>query len=178
MESSRESGGRVADSTGGPGGRIVLLRLLHGGVLMKIELKRDAPSDRELQRHALQKLASAVQDEDHWQQILQAATEEQREELERVVGPLLKFRRVAACTTSTCSSGKPGLWQPALEVLSPDGSVSWVPIDLHLCDDCKQEATVEDFCTDAIWSQVLLSWPSDTLPPLRNRTQLRFDRVH
>lgn len=145
---------------------------------MEINLKRDAPSDRELQREALQALANGVQDEAHWDEILSQATPEQREELERVVAPLLKFRRAAVCTTPNCTSGQPGMWEPTLEMLSPDGTVSWAPLSLRLCDRCKAAASVEAFCTDAIWRQVLLSWQPDVLPPLRHRTQLRFDRSH
>lgn len=145
---------------------------------MAINLKRAAPTDLELQKAALQRLADAVQDEAHWQQILDQAAPEQREELERVVGPLLKFKRTKACTTPDCTSGKHGTWQPVLEVATLDGESAWVPIELHLCDDCKEGATTQDFMTDGIWAQIMLTWPEGRFPPMKTRTMLRWSREH
>ena len=150
---------------------------------MNIRIAKSAgsPSQRELERQAVQSLANRVSDEAHWQQILSTTqTQEQREELERVVGPMLSFRRSAPCTTPECESGEHGVWQPVLVVASPlaPDEPSWVPIELKLCTSCKESASVEHFLTDDIWAQVLSAWPDPTLPPVRRLVTLQFDRVH
>jgi hypothetical protein len=139
------------------------------------------PPVADLERRQLQAYAAAVRDEQHWQDILASApSEETRHELERIIGPMLAFRRAAACTTPGCESGKVGTWQPVLELrnpFSPD-PIAWVPIELHLCDECKAEATVKDFLTPDVWSQILAQWDNDYGPPVHHRTTLIFDRVH
>ena len=147
---------------------------------MQVNLKTDAPSDRELAKRGLQRIANAVESEEHWRRILDAAGPEQRDELERVVGPLLRFRRSSPCTTPDCESGKAGEYQPVLEVVSATDAtdIFHVPIELKLCEDCQKGAVREDFLTDALWAQVIMAWPSSEYPPLRSRTRLRFDRVH
>lgn len=134
------------------------------------------------QRSQLHEMAAKVQDEAHWQSILKTAeTDEQREELERVVGPLLHWRKPStACTTPECSSDL-GVWQPVLVVASPlDPEVtSWVPIELRLCEACKADAVLADFMTDHIWRQVLDAWPHNSVPPpVRRLTTLQWDRIH
>jgi len=133
-------------------------------------------------RGALMAMAAKVQDEAHWQSILaKAETDAQREELERVIGPLLAFRRPdTACTTPECDSGEPGVWQPVLVVANPvdPTDTSWVPIELRLCDTCKAEASVEHFVTDDIWRQIIHAWDQPQWPPVRRLTRLTWDRTH
>jgi len=134
-----------------------------------------------MERQAVARLAAHVRDEDHWQQVLASAeTAEQKEELERVVGPMLSFRRAAACTSPGCASGKAGLWQPVLVVASPQApdDPSWVPIELRLCDECHEDAQLADFLTDGVWLQVLSAWSHRDWPPVRRLTRLQWDRVH
>lgn len=149
---------------------------------MRINVQPKAtPKQRKLERKHLQRMASKVQSEAHWQQILGSATSaESRAELERVVGPMLSFRRAAPCTTPDCESGKPGVWQPVLVVKSPidPDTPAWVPIELHLCHDCKQEADLSHFLTDGVWQQVLEKWDSELPPPIKRLTTLQFDRIH
>jgi hypothetical protein len=148
---------------------------------LRIVPKPAHPKEPDLQRQAVQRLASSVRDETHWAQILESAeTEDQRTELERVVGPLLPFRRAAPCTTPECPSGQQGVWQPMLVVVSPLDStnLSWVPIELRLCDTCKAEATMRDFLTDGIWDQVLAQWEATIPPPVRRLTTLSWNRIH
>lgn len=148
-----------------------------------IRIVKKAPasdSAKELERQAVQRLISNVQDEAHWQQILASAgTDAQREELERVCGRMLPFRRAAPCTTPGCDSGEAGIWQPSLVVACPRTPTdpSWVPIELRLCDACKQDATVRDFLTPDIWSQILTAWDGPE-PPVQRLTTLAFDRIH
>lgn len=145
--------------------------------IARLHLKeKPTPTEAELQRHAVARLVANVRDEQHWQQILASAGEAERAELERVVAPMLPWRTAAKCTTPDCASGKPGIWQPCLEVRGPD-MLSYVPIELHLCDDCKAEAQLADFLTDTIWTQVMLAWTNGS-PPLRRLTTLAWDRVH
>lgn len=148
---------------------------------LQIVKKATVPAEAALQREALQRLANSVQDDAHWQQVLDSATSpESRAELERVVGPLLPFRRAAVCTTPDCASGLTGVWQPVLVVASPlsPTAPSWVPIELRLCERCKAEATLGDFLTDGIWAQVLAQWDPHADPPVRRLTTLTFDRIH
>lgn len=142
--------------------------------------KTVTPAQRELERQALQQMASRVLSEAHWQTILTSADGPQREELERVVGPLLAFRRAAVCTTPDCGSGEAGIWQPVLQVRSPldVGEFAWVPIELRLCPSCKEEAQLDDFLTDAIWGQIMGAWADSTIPPVRRLTTLAWDRIH
>jgi hypothetical protein len=147
----------------------------------RVAHKPDA-TEAALQRQQLQRLASQVRDEDHWRDILASATTpEQRDELERVVAPLLPFRRASACTTPDCDSGTPGMWQPVLKIASPidPAAGAWVPIELRLCDACKAEATLDDFLTDGIWAQIMAALEDETVPPpTRARTSLTWDRIH
>lgn len=139
-----------------------------------------ADSQQDLERQAMHKLVANVVDEAHWQTILATAeTEEQRQELERVCGPMLKFRRGAPCTTPGCDSGELAIWQPVLVVAMPQepDNPSWVPLDLRLCEACKKEAEVEDFLKPSIWSQILAAWEGPQ-PPVKRLTTLSFDRVH
>lgn len=146
---------------------------------MRIVRQRPSPSELELQRKQVAALVAAVESEAHWQQILNSATPESREELERVVGPMLPFRRAAPCTTPGCDSGQHGVWQPVLVVGSPVSlEPSWVPVELRLCDQCKADAAVGDFLTDSIWDQILVNWPEPDAPPVRRLVSLQFDRVH
>lgn len=148
---------------------------------MNIQKPAGTDRERELERQAVARLASNVVDEVHWQQVLASAeTDEQRAELERVVGPMLAFRRAAPCTTPSCTSGKVGMWTPTLLVASPqqpDVPVH-VSIELRLCEDCKRDATLDDFLTDHIWLQVMGAWPRGDFPPVRRLTMLQWDRVH
>ena len=147
---------------------------------LRIVKKPSTPTEADLQRQAVQRLANSVRDEQHWLQVLDSASSpESRDELERVVGPMLPFRRAAVCTTPDCASGQPGTWQPVLVVTStvnPE-AVSWVPIELRLCEACKTEATLSDFLTDDIWKQILEQIESGW-PPVRRLTTLTFDRIH
>lgn len=147
---------------------------------LRIVKKPVVETEAELERQAVQRLANAVQDEAHWAQVLDSAeTPEQRAELERVVAPMLRFRRAAVCTTPDCASGEPGIWQPVLVVASPlEAGQSWVPIELRLCETCKADARVSDFLTDGIWEQILAQWDALAPPPVRRLTSLTFDRVH
>ncbi len=147
---------------------------------LRIVKKPTVPTEAELQRQAVQRLANSVESEAHWAQILKTAeSPESRAELERVVGPMLPFRRAAVCTTPDCASGLPGLWQPVLVVRSPLApDPAWVPIELHLCETCKNEATLEDFLTAGIWAQILDQFDATTPPPIRRLTTLSWDRVH
>lgn len=146
-------------------------------------VKKPAPTDTpaDLERAALQRLANAVVDEAHWQDVLGSAYDaETRAELERVVGPMLKFRRGAVCTTPDCGSGEHGIWQPVLvcrSATAPEQDSAWVPIELRLCDTCKASATLEDFLTEDIWRQTLSQWTAEW-PPTRHLTTLSWDRVH
>lgn len=146
---------------------------------LKIVKKPTAPTEEELQRQAVQRLANAVESEAHWAQILRdAPSPANREELERVVGPMLKFRRTFLCTTPDCDSGKPGLWQPSLVIRAPGfDATAWVPVELFLCETCKLDATLRDFLTDSIWAQVLEQFDPTTPPPVRRLTTLQWDRV-
>lgn len=148
---------------------------------IRIVKKPKQASEEDLQRQALQRLANNVTNEEHWQTILASApSEENRDEIERVVGPLLTFRRAAPCTTPDCQSGLPSLWQPVLVVassLTPD-ELSWVTIELRLCDECKQEARLGHFLTDSVWTQIIAAWDSETPPPVRRLTTLSWDRIH
>lgn len=147
----------------------------------KIKKAPKTASERELHRQQVQQLASRVRDEEHWQSILaSAANDEQREELERVVGSMLTFRRAAVCTTPDCDSGLPGTWQPVLEVRSPLAvdEPSWVPIELKLCEKCKEDAQLANFLTDGIWSQILSAWDDPATPPVMRLTSLTWEQVH
>lgn len=153
---------------------------------MKI-VRRKEKTEEELERAALARMASQVQDEAHWRQILSNAdTDAQREELERVIGPMLTFRRALPCNNPDCDSTLPAIWQPVLVVSNPvtPEDQSWVPIELRYCDRCKRDAAVEDFVTDGIWEQVMAHWPTGSkeepgpLPPTRSRSTLAWDQVH
>ncbi len=146
-----------------------------------IQKRPKTPSEAELHRQQVQALAAQVVDEAHWRTILESAeTDEQRQELERVVGPMLTFRRAAPCATPGCESGEQGLWQPVLVVSSPAAVTEpcYVPIELRLCGPCKADAQLSNFLTDGIWSQVLSAWPEPALPPVRRLTTLSWDRMH
>lgn len=147
---------------------------------LKIVKKATVPSEADLQRRQVQQFAERVESEAHWAQILKSApSAESRAELERVVGPLLRFRRPFLCTTPDCDSGQPGLWQPSL-VIRPPGvdTQAWVPIELFLCETCKNEATLKDFLTDGIWEQIIEQLADQTLPPVRRFTTLQWDRIN
>jgi hypothetical protein len=139
-------------------------------------------AQRALERQQLEKFAARVVDEQHWEDVLASCpTPETRAELERVIGPMLAFRRAAPCTTPECTSGDIGLFQPVLEVRNPitPDDVAWVPIErLRLCQTCYAQARVQDFLTDDIWQQILLAWDPSAFPPVRRLTTLTFDRVH
>jgi hypothetical protein len=142
--------------------------------------KKAAPTEQELQKRALQQWANRVESEAHWAQILRdAPSSESRAELERVVGPLLTFRRTFLCTTPDCDSGQPGIWQPTL-VIRPPGvdTQAWVPIELLLCETCKLDASLKDFLTESIWAQVLDQFTDPTTPPpVKRLTTLEWSRV-
>lgn len=148
---------------------------------IRIQKVPKTASERELHRQQVQQLASRVSSEEHWTAILASAgTDDQREELERVVGPMLTFRRAAACTTPDCDSGDPGVWTPVLEVRSPfaQNDPSWVPIELRLCESCKADAQLASFLTEGIWSQVLANWDDPAMPPVQRLTSLTWERSH
>lgn len=146
---------------------------------LRIVKKPTAPTEADLERQAVQRLANSVESEAHWAQILKTAGETERTELERVVGPMLAFRRAAVCTTPDCDSGQPGMWQPVLIIQAPQvPEKAWVPIELKLCETCKNEAQLSDFLTDGIWRQVLDQCAATTIPPVRRLTSLSWDRVH
>lgn len=146
----------------------------------KIVKKPTVETEADLQRQAVQRLANSVQSEAHWAQILKSApSEESRAELERVVAPRLPFRRTNLCTTPDCASGQPGDYQPVLVIRAPGvPEEAWVPIELRLCETCKNEAQLADFLTDSIWAQVLEQLAPTTIPPVRRLTSLTWDRIH
>lgn len=137
-----------------------------------------SPTDEQLAKQQLQRMADAVQNEAHWHEILKTASQAEREELERVVGPLLKFRRTLVCDTPDCTSQKEAKWQPSLRVVNPDGAESYVPIERKYCDECKKSASMGDFLTSDIWTQILVNWPKDWQPPVRRHTTLTWDKKH
>lgn len=150
---------------------------------MRLLKEQRTPAEDLIERQGLQRLVNAVRDEAHWQDILaKAETPESRAELERVVGPMLPFRKAGHCTTPDCTSGLNGIWRPVLVVRSQltPLSESWCPLEnLSLCKDCKDEAQVEDFLTGTIQAQILAQCEeAGILPPTWRMTTLSWDRVH
>lgn len=152
------------------------------GRASKLRLVKSVPKDAlSVDEEHLQAFADLVADEAHWKEILaKAETDASRAELERLVGPLLPFRKAWRCHRPDCDSGQPALWQPVFVLQHMDGETSWAPLDIRLCEPCKGEATVEDLLTDAIWVQILAGCADAglTSKPMRGGTVLQFQRVH
>lgn len=128
----------------------------------------------------LREFASQVEGEDHWSRLLASAeTEESRAELERVVGPLLPFRK-PRCHAPTCESGLPPVWTPVLLVRKrPEDGPIFAPIEIRLCDECKRTMKVRDAITDDIWTQIIRQTVAAGEPvPVRALSQLMFERAH
>lgn len=135
--------------------------------------------DDDAEREQLQAFANQVEDEAHWQRLLAtAATDENRVELERVIGPLLKFRQ-ARCHAPSCESGELPIWQPVLIVRKrASDSPSWAPIEIRVCGSCKDKMTVRDVLSDDIWSQIVSKSVAAGEPvPARILSSLTFYRV-
>lgn len=150
---------------------------------MRLLKEKRTPAEDAIERQGIARLVSAVKDEAHWQTILEKAeTPESKAELERVVGPMLAFRKAAPCTTPDCVSGLHGTWRPVLVVRSQlePTSETWCPLEnLSLCKDCKEDAAVEDFLTETIQGQILAQCnEAGILPPTWRMTTLSWDRVH
>jgi hypothetical protein len=127
----------------------------------------------------LRDFAAKVDDEDHWQRLLASAeTDESRAELERVVGPLLPFRK-PRCHAPTCESELPPLYQPVLIVRKrPEDGPIFAPIEIRICANCKAEMTVRDVLSEDIWRQVVNQCLGAGEPiPSRLLTELMFDRI-
>jgi hypothetical protein len=138
---------------------------------------KDQP--REEEREQLQAFADQVESEEHWTRLKASAeTDDARAELERVVGPMLRFRQ-ARCHTPLCDSGLPPLYQPVLVVRKrPDDPPIWAPIEIRVCAHCKDEMGVVDVLTDDIWGQITRQCIAGGEPiPVRLLTALSFDRV-
>jgi hypothetical protein len=138
---------------------------------------KETPRAEELEQ--LREFASKVEDEAHWSRLLASAeSDESRAELERVLGPLLPFRK-PRCHSPSCESGLPPIWQPVLVVRKrPDDAPIWAPIEVRFCETCKKEMGVRDLMTDDIWRQITFQCLSSGEPiPVRLLTQLTFDRI-
>lgn len=143
---------------------------------IRLVVSNQLPDDT---REQLQAFADAVEDEAHWQRLLgTATTDEAREELERVVAPMLRFRK-ARCHTPACDSGQLPIWQPVLVVRKrPEDPPMWAPIEVRYCDRCKDDMTVRDLLTGDIWSQIVRQCVAAGDPvPVRLLTGLLFDRL-
>ncbi len=126
----------------------------------------------------LREMAALVRDEAHWSEILTSAeTTEARDELERAVGPLLSFRNTR-CHAPLCESGLSPIFQPVLVVRHQAwGDPIYVPIEIRLCEECKDEMRVGDALANGMWEQVVAKCDEAGEPtPTRILTQLTFDR--
>jgi hypothetical protein len=148
----------------------------------KITKRRKAPAgtDTDGQFDVVRGYANQVTDETHWAQILAAApSDEVRVELERTVGPLLRFRRAAPCSTASCQSLLPAVWQPVFVVhCTASDEPIWAPLEVHYCDTCKQEIRLADVMTDEVWGQILTKCQATGDNPRRWLTELMWDRIH
>ena len=151
------------------------------GTSLKIAKRPKELDESEVERKHLQRLASQVPSEEVWAEVLASATsDEVRAMLVEKVAPMLSFRRAAVCTTPGCESGQQGTWTPVLacaNTVDPSG-LSYVSIQLKMCDSCKDEASLADFLTDDIWAQILAAWDYDDIPPSRDMTTLQWERAH
>lgn len=144
-------------------------------------LKLIKGADRDVvrvQREELRAYAAQIQDEAQWSHILSQATPESRQELERVLGPLLRFRR-HACASPGCE-GKPE-YQPVLTVrASRFHDPIWAPLELRYCSACKDAIFgASALLTDDIWSQIVAQCEAaGEYPPAKYLTVLSWDREH
>lgn len=131
-----------------------------------------------IERANLQAFADQVEDEAHWQQLLASADEDRRADLERLVGPLLAFRR-PRCAAPSCDSGLPPVYRPVLVVRKRlEDTPLYAPIEIGLCKTCKAQMRVGDAITDDIWTQIIRQCVACGYPvPDRALTALTFDRV-
>jgi hypothetical protein len=137
----------------------------------------DEPTEWERER--LQQFADQVDSEAHWQRLLKTATTDaHRAELERIIGPLLRFRQ-SRCTSPGCESGLPAIYQPVLVLRKrPEDDPMWAPIELRLCEVCKAQMSARDLLVDDIWTQIIKQCVANGDPvPVRLLSQLTFDRV-
>jgi len=134
-----------------------------------------SPEERELEE--LKAYARAVRDEAHWQSILASTDKpEVREELERVVGPLLRFRR--GCAYLGCTSTEPARYEVFLSLEAENGDKSLSDVHISVCHPCRGKLTVEDVVTDEIWSEVVQqAIRQGVYVPDRKKTELRFDAL-
>lgn len=148
---------------------------------LKIAKRPRELDESEVERKHLQRLASQVPSEEVWAEVLANATSDDvRAMLVEKVAPMLSFRRAAVCTTPGCESGEQGTWTPALACTNivDQSTLSYVSIQLKLCDTCKDDASLADFLTDDIWAQILAAWDPDDIPPSRDMTTLQWERAH
>jgi hypothetical protein len=133
-------------------------------------------TDEDFERQKLERFAELVTDEAHWQRILADASDASREELERVVGPMLSFRK---CLNKECTSGEPAIWLPVLLLRAyPGGPTSRQMILGRVCTPCKDLITVEDVLTDDVWIRTVTSYTEAGKPwPYRPITTLTFEGV-
>lgn len=130
----------------------------------------------------LRTMASQIQSEAHWDAIKASMPAKNAEELEAVLGPMLRHRQAVVCRTPDCDSGQPPIWTPVLSVrslLAPDGQDEWiVRVEVQYCEECHAAITVDHILTDDIWRQIVNDWPHQDRhsPPSRNKTALGWER--
>ena len=132
---------------------------------------------RELERDRLKDLASRVQDEAHWQFILNACpAEADRESLEREVGPFLSWRR---CANKECESGEVPTWLPVLELReTADDTPGRAQLLLRVCGPCRAIITLSDVLTPDTWARIVAGYTESGAPaPDPTLTTLTFDQV-
>ena len=123
--------------------------------------------------------ANQVTSEAQWQAILNNAdSDETRDELNRVIGPLLPFRRAAPCRTPGCFGQ--AIYEPCFEVrASTVNEPIYAPLEVRFCEACKKEATVEALLPDSVWEQILAQCAEAGEPrPVRWLTVLNWNRIH
>lgn len=129
------------------------------------------------ERARLRDFADRVTDEAHWQAILDSAeTPESRAELDRVVGPLLPFRR---CANKECESGDAGIWVPVLLFRCYlDGPTTRMTVQRKVCTVCREAITLDDILTDEVWARAIAAYlEADAAWPDRSLTTITFDPV-
>lgn len=134
---------------------------------------------QDFERAKLQRLADAVRDEEHWQQILDFDTRpEVQEELERLVGPMLRFRR---CDNVNCETKGRGIWRPVLLVRGwPEGPTDRIEVLRKVCTDCREETDLSDLLTDEVWERAIDGFKrvGREWLPRRTLTTLTWDAVN
>jgi hypothetical protein len=123
--------------------------------------------------------ANQITSEEQWQELLgKADSDETREELNRVIGPLLPFRRAAPCHTPGCFGV--AIWEPSFELHSRNQTDPiWAPLEVRYCEACKKEATLDALLPDSVWSQILEQMSeAGEERPVRWLTKLNWNRVH